>query len=337
MSGATFTSTASITFSANLAAGNIGGAGGAGGAGIAGHGGAGGTTGTGGLGAEAIGGNGGAAGFGGQGQGGGLFNNLGSTVLFKATKPSQPPAASLFANNRASGGTGGVGGNAGGGSGGSGGNAGTGKVGGSAEAVSGGNGGTGGAANQGSGGGLYNAGTASYIGITVNFTGNQAVSGIGGPGGLGGNATGQSGGTGDPGGNGGNAIGGTGGDRGEGGIGQGGGIEDTSSGTLVIAPRQGAKKGSKQAKATDVITSNQALSATAGAAGHGGTATPGVGGFLGGNPGTAVQGQPGAFDPLSVGVGGGAALFGTATIDNTSITGNHASTNFGNVEGTFNV
>jgi hypothetical protein len=255
----------------------------------------------------------------------------------EGTAAPEEQAASLFANNRASGGIGGVGGNGGAGSGGSGGNGGAAKVGGPAGAVSGGVGGTGGAANDGSGGGLYNAGTASFVGVTVNFTGNQAVSGIGGPGGLGGNATGESGGKGNPGAHGGNATGGNGGDGGEGGIAQGGGIEDTSSGTLVIAPRKGANKGSKQAKSTDVITANQALSATAGAAGQGGVATPGIGGFLGGGLGTAVQGQPGAFDPLSVGIGGGVAIGGNATIDNTSITGNHASTNFDDVEGAFSV
>ena len=39
-----------------------------------------------------------------------------------------------------------------------------------------------------------------------------------------------------------------------------------------LEPRLGAKKGSKQAKATDVITTNKALAASGGTAGAGGSA-----------------------------------------------------------------
>ncbi len=176
--------------------------------------------------------------------------------------------------------------------------------------------------------------------MTVNFSGKQAKSGSGGLGGNGGVADGGTGGTGNAGaagglgGNGGNAFGGNGGDGGEGGIAEGGGIFNATTGTLVLKPRLGAKKGSKQAKATDVITGNLALSASGGLAGAGGAATAGLGRPLNGVNGTATAGQPGATDLLSVGVGGGVATFGTANADNTSITGNHASTNDNDVDGT---
>ncbi len=170
--------------------------------------------------------------------------------------------------------------------------------------------------------------------MTVNFSNNQAQSGVGGVGGAGGSGTGGSGGTGNGGGgSGGNATGGTGGAGGEGGTGIGGGIFNAVTGTLTINPRLGAKKGSKQAKATDVITANLAASASGGLAGAGGGATGGIGIVPGGN-GTATPGQPGAADLFSVGVGGGIATFGTTHIDNTLITGNHASTNDPNVDGT---
>jgi hypothetical protein len=86
------------------------------------------------------------------------------------------------------------------------------------------------------------------------------------------------------------------------------------------------KKGSKQAKATDVITANIAASASGGQAGAGGGATAG-------SNGTAIPGQPGATDLFSVGIGGGIATFGTAPVDNTTISGNQASTSAPNVDG----
>ena len=89
----------------------------------------------------------------------------------------------------------------------------------------------------------------------------------------------------------------------------------------------GAKKGSKQAHATDVITTNQALAGSGGQAGAGGGATAGGGTSPFGQNGAAIPGQPGVTDLSSVGVGGGIATFGTAIVDNTTITGNHASTN----------
>ena len=121
----------------------------------------------------------------------------------------------------------------------------------------GGSGAGGGAANQGAGGGFYDAGIASFTGVTVNFTNNQARGGVGGNGGSGRNTKGGNGGNGATGGKGGNTLGGDGGNGGESGIGEGGGIVVDVSGTLTIDPRLGAKKGSKQAKATDQITTNQ--------------------------------------------------------------------------------
>jgi hypothetical protein len=164
--------------------------------------------------------------------------------------------------------------------------------------------------------------------VTVTFTSNQAASGNGGNGGAGGAATG--------GGAQGSAPGGDGGDGGEGARGVGGGIFNATTATLTLQPRLGAKKGSKQARANDVITANQALAGSGGQGGAGGGATAGGGISPFGINGVATSGQPGANNPFSVGVGGGLANFGTAHVDNTIITGNHASTNDPNVDGTTN-
>jgi hypothetical protein len=162
--------------------------------------------------------------------------------------------------------------------------------------------------------------------VTVTFTSNQAASGTGGNGGGGGTATGGNGG--------GGATGGNGGAGGEGASGVGGGIFNATTGTFTLKPRLGAKKGSKQAHATDVITTNQALAGSGGQGGAGGGATAGAGSSPFGANGAANAGQPGATDLFSAGVGGGIANFGTANIDNTLITGNNASTNDPNGDGT---
>jgi hypothetical protein len=185
---------------------------------------------------------------------------------------STKTALSSFASNVARGGNGGAGsngGNASSGNGGGGQHA-TGGFGGSAF---GGNGGVGGAAGDGDGGGLSNLGTASFTGVTVNFTSNLAVSGNGSTGGSGGTATGGFGGNGATGGTGGEATGGAGGDGGFSSFGIGGGIDNANNASLVINPRLHAKKGTSQSKATDLITSNQALLAAGGAPGTGGSAT----------------------------------------------------------------
>ena len=102
------------------------------------------------------------------------------------------------------------------------------------------------------------------------------------------------------------------------------------------SPGWGRRRAPARRKATDVITTNQALAATGGQAGAGGSATGGLGqpslGVNGVN-GVATPGQPGVTDLFSAGVGGGIATFGTAIVDNTTITGNQASTNDNDVDG----
>ena len=115
----------------------------------------------------------------------------------------------------------------------------------------------------------------------------------------------------------------------------GGGIFNATTGTLTLKPRLGAKKGSKQAKATDVITANQALAGVGRAGGHRGRRhAPAAAEPPAGSTAPPTAGQPGATDLFSVGVGGGIATFGTANVDNTTISGNHASTNDNDVDGT---
>jgi hypothetical protein len=326
-SGAVISGNALLVFS-NVAQGNLGGAGGLGGFGNAGAGGTGGSIqgGNGGHGGEGDAGNGGAGGIGGLGLGGGMFNSAGGTVALKAQKNTNKQQISAFTSNDALGGGGGAGGRAGSGFGGNGGAGGAAGNGGAGGFATGGAGGAGGAANHGEGGGLYDAGIATFTGITVNFTKNQVRGGIGGNGANARDSKGGNGGSGVAGGPGGNAQGGNGGDGGESGIGEGGGIFVDASGTLTINPRQGAKKGSTQAKATDTITANQAFDSGAGSAGQAGTVEFGLGGSPLGLVGHVTAGQNGTVDPFTVGVGGGIATFGNTTIDNTMITGNTAST-----------
>ena len=115
---------------------------------------------------------------------------------------------------------------------------------------------------------------------------------------------------------------------------RGGGIFNAITATLTIKPRHGAKKGSKQAKATDVITANLAPSRLGRAGGAGGSATGGLGKRPGGNGTRATPGQPGATEIFSVGIGGGIATFGTAIRRQYDITGNQASTTDPDVDGT---
>ena len=102
-----------------------------------------------------------------------------------------------------------------------------------------------------------------------------------------------------------------------------------------LKPRLGAKKGSKQASATNVITANQTNAGSPGSAGLGGSARQGAAGTPHGLAGIGTPGNNGTVDTLSVGIGGGIAIIGTAVIDNTSITGNNATTADPNVDGTF--
>jgi hypothetical protein len=105
----------------------------------------------------------------------------------------------------------------------------------------------------------------------------------------------------------------------------------------VIAPRLGAKKNGKQAKATSLFTANQAIRGAGGAGGAAGTATAGPGGSPGGTPGYTFPGTPGAQGSPGTGSGGGLFLdpAGTATIKDTTITGNQASTSNNDVAGAF--
>ena len=335
--GASFTGTAAVVFSANQAVGGRGGDGGDGFQAIC----VGLETGTipsaGSVGGSASGGKAGAGGSGGGGIGGGLFNFTSAVVSITAPKRRKSPILSSFTANQAIGGAGGTGGTGGSGGGGEGGEGGTGDGAPGGFGV-GGLGGAGGAAGRGSGGGLFNEGTASFTGITVNFSANQANGSSGGQGGDGGQAVGGNGGDGAVGGAGGNAFSGAGGSGGSGGGGSGGGIDNDTGGVLTINPRLGAKKGSKQAKATSLVTTNQANLGQAGAGGaRGNINVVATGGSPGGTAGQTVLGNPGTAGLIGTGLGGGLDLEagGTATIDNTTITGNTASTNDNNVDGTF--
>jgi hypothetical protein len=125
---------------------------------------------------------------------------------------------------------------------------------------------------------------------------------------------------------------------GNGGFGEGGGIFNANTGVLSINPRAGARKGSNQSRAIDIITGNQAIQGLHGSGGPSSAAsTGGSGGTPNGNSGLAFVGDPGADGFDGVGLGGGIVTTGTATIDNTTITGNHASTNDDDVDGTISM
>ncbi len=103
-----------------------------------------------------------------------------------------------------------------------------------------------------------------------------------------------------------------------------------------MKPRLGAKKGSRELKATDVITANSALHAAVGAGGSaGGSVAAGQGGAGSppGKDGTNNFGHAGGVVPLVPSAGGGITIVGTATADNTTVTGNTADV-FPNIDGT---
>jgi hypothetical protein len=102
-------------------------------------------------------------------------------------------------------------------------------------------------------------------------------------------------------------------------------------------PRLGAKRGTPQANATDLITNNQAGGGPGGAGGAGGPATAGPGGTPNGVAGSAAPGAAGPAGTGGSGIGGGLNLAAgaSATIDDTTITGNLASTSDNDVHGTF--
>src|SRR5262249_20958973 len=127
---------------------------------------------------------------------------------------------------------------------------------------------------------------------------------------------------------------------GAGGNGLGGGVFNATSGILTIAPRQGARKGSRQSQSTNTITANQANRGLGGSGGTGGGASGRNGQGPGGAAGQTFPGFPGAQGPGGLpdtGLGGAfhIATESKATIDNTTVTANVASTGGNDVSGTF--
>jgi hypothetical protein len=271
--------------------------------------------------------------------GGGLFNAPGATARFQGSKTSTTVTVATFSANQAIGGRGGLANHGGLGKNEPAGatNFGGGGQGGFGQGGSGGAGGTGG---SGEGGGFYNAGSASFTTIALNLTSNQAIGSRGTPGGNGGSGIGSNGGLALEGGSGGpagNALGGNGGNGGAGGNALGGGALNASTGTLVIAPRLGAKKGSKQSKSTSTITDNQAIGGPDGNGGLGGPAVAGSSGAPNPHPGSATPGLAGRPGTPSEGIGGGLNLVagGHVTLDNTTVATNSASTSNPDIFGTF--
>jgi hypothetical protein len=108
----------------------------------------------------------------------------------------------------------------------------------------------------------------------------------------------------------------------------GGAIFNFANAGLTIDPRLGAKKGSRQSKAMNVITANQANRGLGGVGGKAGTGFGGLGGQPNGVIGPSVNGTTGADGAPGTGSGGGLVQSPTmaVAIKNTTITGNTAST-----------
>jgi hypothetical protein len=106
---------------------------------------------------------------------------------------------------------------------------------------------------------------------------------------------------------------------------------------LLVAPRQGAAAGSPQSRATSVFSSNLASGGLAGPGGAPGVATPGQGGTPNGPIGFARRGTAGTPGAPGLGIGGGLALSsaGSATLKDTSIALNQASSGDPDIVGTF--
>jgi hypothetical protein len=116
----------------------------------------------------------------------------------------------------------------------------------------------------------------------------------------------------------------------------GGGLWGLIKASLQIDPRQGARKGSRQAKLTDLVAGNSASAGQARLGGDRGSATGGAGGAPNGTPGMAFFSFPtGKNGTPGIGAGGGLGPFPApnVTIANTKITGNHASTFNNDVDG----
>jgi hypothetical protein len=259
---------------------------------------------------------------GGDAGGGGMFNAAGATFVVQPPNIHSKTPTSIFSANQAIGGTGGDGGAGGSGAGGFGGPAGRLGKGGNAGSSQGGLGADAGGGGYAKGGGLINAGTVPLTGITIDSRANKAGGGAGGRGGAGGFSSGGNGGAATSGaGAGGNGV--------AGGFGLGGGIFNFLEATLAIAPRLGAKKGSRQSAATDTITANQAARGSGAPGGSGGNASAGAAGEIGGTAASAVfPGASGADGTPGNGVGGGLFRYRSnkVTIEDTNITGNSAST-----------
>ncbi len=281
--------------------------------------------------------------MGGIAQGGGLFNATGATASFTAPAVnSTSQTVALFNSNFAIGGQGGDGGVGSVGLGGFGGSGFFGTVdspsqGGLGGPGEGGNGGDGANGGNAAGGGFFNAGSLSFTAITLNANANGAIDGGNGAGGNGGNASGGLGGNGGFGGNGGDAVSGNGGNAGHDGNARGGGGFNTSTGTLVIDPRQRAFAGSAQSKATSLIRTNSVTAGVPKASGIAGTAFGGPGGQLGGSVGNARNGTPGQPGLLGDDRGGGLFLAagGKVTLRNINVSMNQAATGDPDISGTF--
>ena len=176
-----------------------------------------------------------------------------------------------------------------------------------------------------------------FTGVTVSFRANEVAGNNGGDGGDGGSGFGGKGGNGASGGNGGDGSAGNGGAGGFGSGGEGGAIANFAGGNLTIKPRLGAKKGSKQSRATNLITANQAIAGPGAPGGAAGQAGGGLGGASGGAAGLAHPGNPGPNELAGAGIGGGLYLSngGTVSIDDTTVTANTATTSHSDVSGTF--
>jgi hypothetical protein len=92
-----------------------------------------------------------------------------------------------------------------------------------------------------------------------------------------------------------------------------------------------------QAGATSLIQSNQATGQVPGQAGGAGAATPGTGGTPGGALGFFRNGTAGRPGVAGMGIGGGLYLSsaGGATLDDTTVASNRASTSDPDIAGTF--
>jgi hypothetical protein len=167
----------------------------------------------------------------------------------------------------------------------------------------------------------------------VTFLANQALGG----GGQGGEAFAGRGGDAKTGGPGADGFGGPGGHGPSGGDGSGGGAFNGAGATLVIAPRRGAKKNSKQAKATGSLSANETIGGDGGSGGPLGLGHGGPGGMPGGSAGEGFPWTAGHLGSPGNGTGGGLYLdpAGSATIQDTTIADNHTSTSNNDVAGTF--